>query len=264
MNKIDLDKPAFGKDAQKVEDIQNNEQAPMDTTTPASQAKDSEGVQDNAPSSAENGDETRIPYSRFKKVHEKALEAEREAKLWRERAEQAAQFTQSQQQRSSQEEELPTYWINLFGDSDASREAYKLEQVRFQNLKKEAIDEFKREQETQKSQQHEAIQESLSAIEEGFENVEALAGRNLSEKEKEKILDIVDEYSPKDRDGNYIAHIPFEKAWDIYKAVSKVTQTPAQKQALQATGTDSEGNAKVDEKTKNFNPMDWNAYRRRI
>lgn len=255
---IDLDKPAFGKDALKIEETQPKETVPEETT-PESQPK-VDKVEDNAPSPAENGDETRIPYSRFKKVHEKALEAEREAEFWRKKAEE----TQTYRAPAPQEEELPTYWVNLFGDSDASREAYKLEQIRFQNLKKEALEEFKREQETIKYQQEEAVQQSLSVIEEGLETVSALAGRDLSEKEKEKILDIIDEYSPKDKDGNYVAHIPFEKAWDIFKVTTKSAPTPAQKQALQATATDTEGEAKLNEKNKNFNPLDWNSYRRRI
>jgi hypothetical protein len=45
-----------------------------------------------------------------------------------------------------------------------------------------------------------------------------MLGRELTENEQIAILDIVDEYTPKDKDGNYLCHLlPFDYAWKVYK-----------------------------------------------
>lgn len=50
-------------------------------------------------------------------------------------------------------------------------------------------------------------------------------GRLLTEKEACDILDIVDEYTPKDKDGNYLGPLlPFDYAWEIYE-IQKESQS---------------------------------------
>ena len=43
--------------------------------------------------------------------------------------------------------------------------------------------------------------------------------KNLTEYEESRVLEIVDEYTPKKKDGNYLVDLlPFEYAWEIYEA----------------------------------------------
>ena len=61
------------------------------------------------------------------------------------------------------------------------------------------------------------LEENVAEIDENMENLVAYIGRDLTEYEECRILEIVDEYTPKDKDGNYSEDLfSFEKAWRIY------------------------------------------------
>ena len=63
------------------------------------------------------------------------------------------------------------------------------------------------------------VKDNLAIIDELLEDLEEDSGRELTEHETSAILDIVDEYTPKDDKGNYIVELlPFDYAWEIYEA----------------------------------------------
>jgi hypothetical protein len=67
------------------------------------------------------------------------------------------------------------------------------------------------------------LKENVSEIDERLEDLVEYLGRELTEDETSAILDIVDEYTPKDKDGNYLVELlPFEYAWEIYEAKKSV------------------------------------------
>ena len=67
------------------------------------------------------------------------------------------------------------------------------------------------------------VKNNEAEIDRKFEYLTELIGRELTEKEEDDFLDIVDEYTPKDRDGNYLIDlVPFDYAWEIYEARKKV------------------------------------------
>lgn len=76
------------------------------------------------------------------------------------------------------------------------------------------------EEQTRKYTLSDFLQEkdNLAEIDERFEALSAHIGRLLTKEETDDILDIVDEYTPKNENGNYLYPlIPFEYAWEIYE-----------------------------------------------
>ena len=63
------------------------------------------------------------------------------------------------------------------------------------------------------------VEKNLAEIDNKFEDLEEYVGRELTEDEKSNILDIVDEHTPKNKDGTFLTEIlPFDYAWRIYVA----------------------------------------------
>jgi hypothetical protein len=99
--------------------------------------------------------------------------------------------------------------------------------------------------------------------------LEARIGRDLSEKEQSAILDIVDDYTAKDNDGNYQgALMPFDKAWEVYElknASSRSATRQSRDNVAALSGTSSQGNttdqAKKDE---SWNPLARGSWRNRL
>ena len=67
------------------------------------------------------------------------------------------------------------------------------------------------------------INDNVSEIDDRLEDLTEYLGREMTEDETSAILDIVDEYTPKDKDGNYLVGlIPFDYAWEIYQAKKSI------------------------------------------
>jgi hypothetical protein len=59
---------------------------------------------------------------------------------------------------------------------------------------------------------------NIAIIDEHLRYLAMDVGRDLTEEEQMAILDIVDEYTPKAKDGNYLCPLlPFDYAWKIYR-----------------------------------------------
>ncbi len=254
----DLNKPAFGPGADAI-----GQEEAKDSTADAEESK-SEGSPE---SSDEEQEESRVKYSRFKKFHDRALEAEREAQYWKGMAE-------SKQNTSRQEEpkddNVPSYWTELYGDSDASLKAWKVQekmnQQLIENAERKAIEAFEQSRDRQDAQ----LSENIESIDEGFENLSDTLGRELTEKEQSSLLDIVDEFTPKDDKGNYLGQIlSFDKAWEIYELKSNASKAPKKASrdaiaSLTGNATSGESSTEQQERNKNFNPLAWNAWRDRV
>ena len=256
---IDLSKPAWGPGSQKVEDLT---EAPV-----ASQAEDVKVSGPVAPSDSveEESGEQKVPYSRFKKFHDRALEAEREAAEWRARAESIVS-------RTSEPEtgEVPSYWTELYGDSDAAKRAWRIQERANEEIEIRAEQRAIEAVQSERHQESERISQNEDTIDENLEELSALVGRNLTDREQSDILDIVDEYTPKGRDGNYLGPtIPFDKAWEIYELKNSAVRGPrseARDKVASLSGSQSRGDSSEDktEQDKNWNPLDWNAWKKRL
>lgn len=251
--KIDLNAPAFGAGAQKLEETTD------ETVVEPVEPKENEVTSE---------EETKVPYSRFQKFHNLAREKEAEAEQYkREAAEWRAKAETFKPQEST--DELPEFWKELYGESEASKKAWKIQQRANESLKeearREAVEAFRNErfEETQRTEQN------VEVIDNHFEDLSAFVGRDLTEKEQSAVLDIVDDYTPKDRNGNYSGELmSFDKAWEILELrnqSAKTAKTKSRDQVASLNGTQSQGDPSASaEQNKNFNPLDWDSYKRRL
>lgn len=210
-------------------------------------------------------EESKVPYSRFKKFHDAAQEAEREAAYWRG----VAEASQNQPATTTkQPTEMPDYWTELYGDSDASLKAWKVQEQANRQMMDQARSEALEAVRNERGQEAQTLQANEAIIDENFEDLADFIGRELTDKEVTAVLDIVDDYTPKGADGNYLGPvIPFEKAWEIYElknSVSKAPNVQARNQVASLSGAGSQGETNITEKDAQFNPLDWNAWKKRI
>jgi hypothetical protein len=264
-SKIDLNAPAFGEGAQKVEDLvpETEVKEPIDQPIiePVGAKKDDD---DGEPESV-------VPYRRFKKFHDRALQAEQEAAEWRAKAE-ATNNRQAEPQIDYQDEAFKL-WIENFGDNEASRKAWvnqlkiqeQLEQRSLERASQKALEAVRNERQAEENR----TEQNIDLIDDQLDELQAEVGRALTEKEQAELLDIVDDYTPKDGNGDYAgAMMPFNKAWEIYqlkKQSSKAPKVQSRNAVAQLSANQTQGETSVQtEKDKNFNPLDWDAYRNRI
>lgn len=258
--KIDLNAPAFGSGAQKLADL--TEKAPVGE--PEQIVEPTEKVEDKQP--VESEDETQVPYSRFKKFHDIARQSEEEIANLRNELE---LVKQAKFEKHEEVEEMPDYWTELYGDSEASQKAWKIQRQRELDIEKRAYEAGQRGARELSLKEAERVNTNLSEIDRNFEVLSDYLGRDLTQKEESAILDIVDEYTAKDEEGNYQGSlIPFDKAWDIYEMKNN-TLTASRKQSRDEvalkTGTNSQGNADVNlEKDQNFNPFERRSWAKRL
>lgn len=271
--KIDLNAPAFGPDSQKLSDLSDDK--------PEVEAPEVEEVKKEevtAEPSAEGSEEEpkRVTYSRFKNVWSRAEQAEkdaeeahREAEEWKRRAEQH----QEPVKQESQNINAPNWWVKLFGNDDAAMEGWKtydsgtseIQERMVKEAQEKALEAIKNE----RNQEETRVKENMNKIDSELEQLEAFVGRGLTEKEQSSVLDIVDDYSPKDDQGNYLgATIPFEKAWEIYELknqAAKAPKTKARDNVAAINASQSQGEPSVTtEKDKNWNPLNWDDYKKRL
>jgi hypothetical protein len=234
------------------EEIQEEDQQ-EETEQPEEQVKEEVSV---SPDEDTVADEARIPYSRFEKVNERALRAEERLKILEE------QMTAKTETKSN-ELEMPEEWIELYGNSDAAKRAYELQLKREEKLQEQLIERI----EAQKKQEEETIKNNISYIDQQLTEFQGKLGRKLSETEENAILDIQDEFTQKDANGNYLTQLLSpEKAYEIYSLRQEKTimaKKQAKNRVLSVTGAGSE--SEVDTTSNaDFNPSAWGSWRDRI
>lgn len=245
--KIDLNAPAFGEGAQKIEETTEET-----VVEPVVEAK--EEVLE--PSE----EESKVPYSRFKKFHDRAIEAERERDEWRTRAEIKPTI--------EAQTELPDFWVKNYGSDENSQEAWKNQLRLNEQIKEEAKQEALEAVRNERYQEDQRTEENIETLDNHLELVAGAAGRDLNEKEESAILDIIDDYTPKDDNGNYMgAILSADKAWEIYELKQQATKgarTKTRDSIASLSGTQTRGEPTITDKDASFNPLDWNSYQRRL
>lgn len=253
-NKIDLNKPAFGDGAQKVSElsVEQPELKPEPVAEPVEKEKEV----------VESVEETKVPYSRFKKFHDEALQLRQEAADWRAKAE-------AIKPSAEVESNVPDYWKELYGESDQSLRAWKIQQEANERMMEAAQQKALEAVRKERIQEEQQVQQNLATLDDHLELVSAAAGRDLTDKEESAVLDIIDEFTPKGEDGSYLgAMLPADKAWEIYELKTQASQGP-KKQSRDAvaslSGSQGQGDPSSSvERDKSFNPLNWNAYKDRL
>ena len=250
--KLDLNAPGFGKDAQKVEAV-SSEPVGEPEIKPETSAVAEE--------------EQQVPYKRFKRYVDEAKEARELAEQYRREADELRR----QPEPVKYNEDLPEQWKKLYGDTEQSKEAWKVQQDLNRQIREEALREAREAIRNERYEESERVEANVETIDENFEQLGDFVGRDLTEAEQSSVLDAVDYLTPKDRYGNYAGPlVPFEAAWDYVQAkqgTQRSARTQSRNQVAAASASSSQGEPSLSEKEeadKNFNPLDWNSYKRRI
>lgn len=254
---VDLNKPYGEVDGQTVEP------AVAEPTAAEVTEKKPEAV-------VEPVEETKVPYSRFKNVNQARRDAEAEAERWRDEAERL-RSERTARATEAPAGEMPDWWKENYGETDASKRAWN-NQVQHEarlaeRVRQEALQSVHQERQSESKR----YQDNIKTIDANLEDLSDSLGRTLSDAEESALLDIVDEYTPKNDEGDYIsATIPFEKAWKIYEMQQKATTTQKREARngvadLTATRTQGEPSDSVAaERDKKFIPGAWGAWRSEI
>lgn len=211
-------------------------------------AQDSQSANGNTQSNSDSSEdkdgeveEQRVPYSRFKRVIEEREEvAERMAAL----EARLHSFENDRQESEALSAPMPEEWERLYGNSDASREAWKIQLVREEQLAQRAVEQAVNQLQRQQEALVESIAENEEIIEDSLETLQENLGKRFTSKQEEAILSIVDEFSPVGSDGKYTSLFPFEKAYEIYALRNAQRGRPtadARRAVAELAGGTSEG-----------------------
>lgn len=211
-------------------------------------------------SSPKSEDEGKVPYTRFKKFHDLALEAQDEAAYWRRKAEEREG---SRYHAPTPSDITPVYegddWFKfktLWGDSEQSREAYKIELQRTAAIEERATQRAMEAIERRSSQEQEIYRENIGLLDQNLEEASDILGRSLTSDEEIALLEVQDDYSPKDGNGNITALIPIEKAVEIWQLQqARSPRREARNQIAALSGGSSAGEEGASESSsKDYNP----------
>jgi len=223
-----------------------------------------------ATSGAEPVVEQEVPYSRFATANRRAREAEAAAESARQAYEELrASRTEVREtpRYGDLESEIQSRVIKLYGDNDTAKEIANIQIESMRQAAEIARKEARETVETREVSETKRIEANEQTIDERLEDLSSYLGRNITQKEEDSLLGIVDEYTPKDENGNYLGDtISFDKAWNILQmqqAQSGIRSSQSRATATALTSTRSSGEPSHSQ-DENFDPRDWNAFKKRL
>ncbi len=154
----------------------------------------------------------------------------------------------------NQDDELPEWWKDAYGDTDISKQGYKNQQRVMREEMKRALQEEEAKQEAAEQERTERIQSIEKSFDDQMDELEETLGRDLTSSQKSELLDIVGEYSPQE-DGKYTAYMSVEKAYELW---SKGQGRDAGKQEMaRIAGSQSSGGTVQQSSAERPSWGDW-------
>jgi hypothetical protein len=245
---------------------QPDDEESEDEVTPAEESQTKEEMEkeeSEEDSKSEEKEEARIPYSRFETVNERAIRAEQELQDLK------AQYANQPSQPQATGDMSPE-WVELYGDSDASKRAWQLQQGMLEKslsaikdeAAKQAVASLQRVQSEQAQQEAKVVED----MENAFTDFGAKNKRTFSDSEQSAILDIMDDFTPKNDDGKYIISplSYLEKAvqfHDMQVAQASLSKKEARRKAVTLTSAGSEGEPSNNKSNDHIRAGDWDSWR---
>lgn len=194
------------------------------------------------PTAEPEPEEDKVPKSRFLTVHQRAIEAERQN---RELQAQLAQAPVAAVQPPS-DEDLRKFYVETFGEGELTDKLYQAELARFASIEEKAAERAFERFSNMGKEQEKVIEQRVASFDAALEELSVVEGKDFSDDEQVAILEIVEEYSPKDNDGNLIGDylMPLDRAYEIYKLKAEpvVQAKKTERNAVASlTGARSEG-----------------------
>lgn len=220
--KIDelLDQPATGSNGMltKIGGPRLGDQADLSDvdagSVPSSTPKDDvgDGAEDTEP---------KVPKSRFRARERELLEERHQRELLAAQMETMKAEMETlrvQTVRNHATDELPEWWKTLYGDSEQSHTGYNLHQQGLTQSREELRTQLREDMQREDKQRQERERDFSDSIDTSIEELEAELGKTLSDTQRVAVLDIADEYTPKDADGNFLGPLmDLDAAYEIYQ-----------------------------------------------
>lgn len=187
-------------------------------------------------------EEEKVPKSRFLTMHQRAVEAEKALRAFE--AEKAS--TPAPVAPLADDVDLKKFYIETFGDTELTEKLYQNELQRYASIEEKAaeraFDRFNR----MGAEQEEVINQRVASFDAAFDELSVIEGKDFTDEEQVAMLDIVEEYSPKDANGKLIGEylLPLDRAYEIYQLKAEpIVQAKKQERNAVASlsGARSEG-----------------------
>lgn len=187
-------------------------------------------------------EEEKVPKSRFLTMHQRAVEAERALRAFEADKAQASTPVAP----VTDDADLKKYYVETFGESELTEKLYQNELARLASIEEKAAERAFERLSRMEQEREEVISQRVASFDAAFEELSVVEGKDFSDDEQIALLDIVEEYSPKDNKGNLLADylMPLDKAYEIYQLRNQPVvqaKTKERNAVASLTGARSEG-----------------------
>lgn len=247
--RANLDQPSVPDDEQleeEAEQVKSEEEQPSveadNVEEETEEDTDEVETEEEAETTTVEKDPPRVPYSRFETVHERAIRAEEQLKVYKE-AEERERLAQA---AATTESGLPDYWVKLYGDSDVSKEAYQLRQQELREEREQLRNSLREDMQREQVEEEERTEATVEDWTGKIDQFATEHKRKFSESQTDALLDVMDELTPKDEDGNYliepIHYLPQAvELYDLRMEKATAKQKDSRKATARLTSAKSEG-----------------------
>lgn len=198
-------------------------------------------------------EEDKVPKSRFLTMHQRAVEAEKALRAFEaERASQPQVVTPV-----ADDEDLHKFYTETFGQTELAEKLYKNELSRLTSIEEKAAERAYQRLSQKEQVENELIDQRVASFDSAFEELAIAEGKqDFTDDEQVALLDIVEEYSPQDKDGKLIGEflLPLDKAYEIYKLRHETSAQPKREErnkVASIVGAKTEGTPSAS------NDADW-------
>lgn len=211
-----------GRGFEKAESKLTNEQLdrPIDEVVAGSPAESVPETNIEVPEAV--AEEDKVPKSRFLTMSKRAIEAEKALRQFEAEREYAPEPVQP----LADDADLKKFYTTTFGDTEAAEKLYQAELARLSAIEERATDRAYERLSQREQVEQRVIEDRVSSMDSAFEELSVVAGKDLSDDEQVAILDIVEKYSPKDRNGKIPEEylMSLDDAYEIYQMQSEAAK----------------------------------------
>lgn len=204
-----LDRPIDEVVAPKSEEVAPSESVPE---TPSSEVSPEEV-------STPEPEEEKVPKSRFLTMAKRAIEAEKAARAYEAERESRPEPVIA----VDDDEDLKKFYTTTFGETEMAEKLYQNELKRLGSIEERAADRAYERIAQREQEDAQLIDNRVASMDSAFEELGLVSGKDFTDEEQVAMLDIVEKYSPKDKNGkipeDYL--LPLDQAYEIYQLQSE-------------------------------------------
>lgn len=198
--------------------------------------------------------EEEVPTNRTERRLRDRLQKERESNIALNARIQALAEMRGEVPTRSDSDDIDSRWLAIYGDTPATRQAWKLQKEMFQDMtaqaKEDALKEIRQQEfEAEQEQKHydNLIDSELESIEDTY-NVDVTSDAPAARKARREFLEMVQRLSPKDEDGMITGYADFGATWEAYqfKREREKPSASRQKDMADRSMAKSGGNAPLE------------------